>query len=190
MNAKKEFQQRLQKIDELMREIESSADPKVRAGAAELMQTLMEMHGAAVEKMLDIVYGSGPQGGVIIDDLAADPTVESLLLLYGLHPLDQDTRVMQALEKAGVALKAHGAEIELLAMEDGTVSLRLSGANGGGCGSSVATLRTVVEEAIYENAPDITSLQIEEPAQPVVLVQLERVAKKTAPAVQNTAIGV
>jgi len=190
MNAKKEFQQRLQKIDELMREIESSADPKVRASAAELMQTLMEMHGTAVEKMLDIVFGSGPQGGVIIDDLAADPTVESLLLLYGLHPLDQDTRVMQALEKASAALKAHGAEVELLGMQDGAVSLRLSGINSGGCGSSAATLRAMIEEAIYENAPDITSLQIEEPAQPVVLVQLERVAKKAAPTVQNTAIGV
>lgn len=194
MKGKKEFQQRLQKIEELVQTIESAADPNVRSGAVELMQSLMEMHSTALERILEIVFESGPQGGAVIDELARDEMVESLLLLYGLHPLDLESRVMAALEKARPNLHSHGAEVELLGIDDGVIHLRLQGGAGGGCGSSAGTLKTAVEEAIYESAPDITALEIEEPPKPLVLVQLERAGKrsekKATPVISDTAVGI
>jgi Fe-S cluster biogenesis protein NfuA len=178
MNGKKEFQQRLQKIEELVRDIETAADPKIRSGAVELMQSLMELHGAAFERVLEIVFESGPHGEAIIDDLARDETVESLLLLYGLHPLDLETRVAAALEKVRPSLRSHSAEVELLGINDGAVRLRLE-SSGQGCGSTASKLKAEIEEAIYQAAPDMTALEVEviEPEKPMVLVQLKREGK-------------
>lgn len=174
MTDKKEFQKSLQKIEELISTIEASADPNMRAGAVELMQCLMELNGSGIERILSIVFESGPAGGELIDEIARDEEVESLLLLYGLHPLNIEERVMQALDKVRPELKSHGADVELLSAGDGVVRLRLH--TGGGCGSTAATLKLAVEEAIYEKAPDLVALEVEGAVETKVpaLVQLQR----------------
>ena len=155
---KKDFQQRLQKIEQLVQTIESSADPRVRASAVELMQSLMELHGAGIERMMEIVFESG--GGDIIDRFADDDLAASLLLLYGMHPLDMETRVMQALEKVRPYLRSHGGNVELIGVTDSVVRLKLQGSCNG-CASSAMTLKLAIEEAIYESAPDVTGLEVE-----------------------------
>jgi len=51
----RDFRDDMQRIGGLVAEIESIADPAVRAAAKGLMQSLMDLHGAALEKTLDIV---------------------------------------------------------------------------------------------------------------------------------------
>src|SRR3954451_15781752 len=80
--AEKEFQQRIQKIEALVRQIESLADPAARASALELFQLVMDLHGASVERMMNIVFEAGEPGQAIIDNLGRDDLVGSLLLLY------------------------------------------------------------------------------------------------------------
>ncbi len=175
---KKEFQQRLRRIEELVRTIESAADPNVRAGAIELMQSLMELYGAGFERVLQLVFESGSDGHAIIDELARDELVESLLLLHGLHPLDLESRVTQALDKVRPYLNSHGGNVELIDVAEGTVRLRLQGSCHG-CASSAMTLKLAIEEAIYESAPDLTALEVEgvvEESKPPALVQLGRTA--------------
>ena len=170
----KEFQQRIEKIEALVHKIESLADAEARAGALELFQLVMDLHGASVERMMNIIYEAGGPGQAIIDQLGRDDLVGSLLLLYGLHPLDLESRVAQVLEKLRPELRAHGAQVELLSVYDGVVRLRLS-STAGGCGSSAQSLRVAVEEAVYGAAPDITALQVEDGAAqalPSGLVQL------------------
>ena len=150
--------QRLQKIENLVQTIESSADPLVRASAVELMQSVMELHGAGIERMLEIVFESG--GSEIIDQFAEDDLAANLLLLYGLHPLDLETRVMQALDKVRPYLQSHGGNVELLGVADTVVRLKLQGSCNG-CASSAMTLKLAIEEAIYEAAPDVTGLEVE-----------------------------
>ncbi len=157
---KQDFQRRLQKIESLVRTIESSADPNVRSSAVELMQSLMDLHGAGFERMMEIVFDSGPDGGRIIDRFAEDELLESLLLLYGLHPDDLETRVVRALDKVRPYLQSHGGNVELLGIADGLVKLRLHGSCNG-CASSAMTLKLAIEEAIYEVAPDVTGLEVE-----------------------------
>ena len=172
----KEFQQRIEKIEALVHKIENLADAEARTGALELFQLVMELHGASVERMMSIVYEAGEPGQAIIDKLGRDDLVGSLLLLYGLHPLDLESRVAQALEKLRPELRSHGAQAELLGASDGVVRLRLD-RTAAGCGSSAQGLRVALEEAIYAAAPDITALEVEDgvaQAVPSGLVQLAR----------------
>jgi Fe-S cluster biogenesis protein NfuA len=156
----KEFQQRIQKVEALVRKIEGLPDPDARASAQELFQLVMDLHGTSVERMMSIIFEAGDVGRVIIDKLGQDDLVGSLLLLYGLHPLDLETRVMQALDKVRPYLRSRGGNVELLSINDGAVRLRLQGGSNG-CGSSGQTLKAAVEEAIYDAAPDLSALEIE-----------------------------
>lgn len=176
----KEFQQRIQKIEALVRKIESLADPDARASALELFQLVMDLHGASVERMMDIIFEAGEPGQAIIDHLGRDDLVGSLLLLYGLHPLDLEARVTQVLDILRPELRSHGASVELLSIHDGTVRLRLE-QSGNGCGSSAQSLRTALEEAIYDAAPDLAALEVETATAETIgagLVQLARSSSK------------
>jgi len=160
MAAQAEFQQRLKSIEQLTKEIESTADPSLRASVQELVRLVMDLHGAGLERMLEVIRAPGDGGEVLIHKLGRDELVASLLVLYGLHPLDLEARVIRAVDKARSKLRSHQGEVELLSIEDGAVRLRLQ-ANGHGCGSTAAALKEIVEDSVYQAAPDITSLVIE-----------------------------
>ena len=171
------FKRLSQRIEGLVARIESEGDPKARAYALDLAQSLMELHGAGLGRLMEIVAGAGASGYALMDDFADDALVASLLLLYGLHPHALQTRVMVALEKTRPFLRSHGGDVELLGVTDGVVSLRLAGSCRT-CPSSTMTLKLAIEQAIYEAAPDVTEIVTEgqdatnEPSQPNGMVQL------------------
>jgi Fe-S cluster biogenesis protein NfuA len=160
MSEYRDFQKQLESIAGLVRRIEDAADPSVRADARKLVEVLMSLHGGGLERALEIISTAGDTGQTIIDRLGRDEMVASLLVLYGIHPLDFETRVNQGIEKARSFLKAQGGEVERLRVDAGDVHLRLT-VTGHGCGSNPAVLKEVVEELIYESAPDVTALIIE-----------------------------
>jgi Fe-S cluster biogenesis protein NfuA len=86
--------------------------------------------------------------------------------------MDLEARLAQALDKARLRLRPHESEVELLSIQDGAVRLRLR-ANGHGCGSTGQALKEMVEEAVYQAAPDITELVIESPSEKQSFVPLE-----------------
>ena len=156
MNNDSEFLGRMQKIEALTREIEALPDDNARSKTLELVQLLMEYHGAAIERVMEIIAETDAADG-IFDELASDELANSLLLLYGLHPLDFETRVEQALEQVRPYLKSHGGDAELLSVEDGIVRLQMIGSCNG-CPSSSVTLKQAIEKAIMEAAPDVVSI--------------------------------
>jgi Fe-S cluster biogenesis protein NfuA len=159
MTDEKELRQSLQKLAGLVRELEEIADPKARAAARQVVQTLMDVHGAAIEKILERIFQAGDTGLRVIDELGADPLVAGLLVLYGLHPEDSETRVVKAFEKIAPQLSAQGVASELISIKDNQVRVRVAvGAHS--CGSTAAKVRALLEEAVYEAAPDV-SLMIE-----------------------------
>ena len=155
-----EFQQRLKAIEQLLGEIETAADPSLRAGVQQLMQLVMDLHGAAFERMLEMIRAGGPEGEQTVARLGGDELVSSLLVLYGLHPETLEARVGKALEKARTRLRAHEGQVELLSLEDGAVRLRIE-AHGHGCGSTAQALKEIVEEMMCQGAPDLTAVTIE-----------------------------
>lgn len=174
MLNEKEFHQRVQRVEGLIREIETVADPATRAKAIELTQALMDFHGAGLDRMMAIVSEAGELGRAIMDRFADEGLVGSLLLLYGLHPIALETRVVRALDKVRPYLHSHGGNVDLLGIEAGVVRLRLEGSCKS-CPSSAMTLKLAIEEAIYEAAPDVTAIEAESvlaPPAPAALVQL------------------
>lgn len=158
--AGQDFQQRLQSIEHLLSRIEASTDPSLRASVQELLQIVMDLHGAGLERMLELVAATGEGGAGTLQRLGRDELVGSLLILYGLHPADLETRVAQALDKIRHRLRAHDGEVELVEVHEDVVRLRLS-AKGHGCGSTPQALREMVEQAVYGAAPDVTTLIVE-----------------------------
>jgi hypothetical protein len=162
-----EFQRRLESIEELLRRIESASDPHVRSTAQELVQAVMDLHAAGLERILEVLGAAGTGGQASIDSLGRDELVSSLLVLYGLHPRSMEDRLTQALDKIRPSLKKRGGDVQLLQLTDGAVKLRLL-ANG-----NAASLKELVEGAVYQAAPDITSLEIEGPEDRQAFVPLE-----------------
>ena len=115
----------MQRIGGLVQEIESIADPAVRAATKDLVQSLMDLHGAALEKALDIVADAGEPGLHIIDRLGRDSLVSSVLILYGLHPENLETRVVKAVDRIKPQLRKQGCEVELLDVSDGAIRVRV-----------------------------------------------------------------
>ena len=160
MSGNAELQQRLGSIEELLRKIESAADPSLRSTVQELVELVMSLHGAGLERMLELIGAAGESGEAVIQKLGRDELVASLLVLYGLHPLKMEDRVSLALDKVRSRLRPHGAEVEVLSVEEGAIRLRLH-IKSQGCGSTAQSLKEMVEEAVYQAAPDLTALTIE-----------------------------
>jgi Fe-S cluster biogenesis protein NfuA len=156
----KDFRGDIQRIGELVQEIESTEDPAQRATTKNLVQALMNLHGAAFEKALEIVADSGDQGKTIIDRLGRDSLVSSVLVLYGLHPEDLQTRVVKAVDRIRPTLRKQGCELELVSISDGHIRLRVE-TGSHTCGSTAKTVQATLEGAMYDAAPDLTSLSIE-----------------------------
>jgi Fe-S cluster biogenesis protein NfuA len=162
MPPDKDLQKRIQRIGEIIEQLEATADPNSRAMAKELLDSLMALHGAALEKIMNITHEAGETGESLIRKFGDDQLVSSLLLLYGLHPCDIETRVTAALEKSRSFLDSHSARAELVSInEDGAVTLRLH-LKPGGCGSTAATVKSTLELAIQDAAPDAASIHVQE----------------------------
>jgi Fe-S cluster biogenesis protein NfuA len=181
MSEEKAFQRLSQRIERLIARIEAAPDPSVRADALELTRSLMELHGAGLDRMMEIVARAGASGHALMENFAGDDLVAGLLLLYGLHPHDLEARVMKALDETRPFLQSHGGDVELLGVTDGTVRLRLAGSCRS-CSSSTVTLKLAIERAIYDAAPDVNEIVTEGqiapngPATANGLVQLEGVS--------------
>lgn len=66
-------------------------------------------------------------------------------------------RIEAALEKIRPALQADGGDVELVEVNDGVVSVRLTGACGR-CPMSTMTLKMGVERALRQAVPEVKKL--------------------------------
>jgi Fe-S cluster biogenesis protein NfuA len=161
-----DFQEQVRQLGQRIEQFEQMPAGPAKTAGRELVQLLMDVHGEGLERMMEIVFESGDQGPKIIDRLGKDASVSSLLLLYSLHPDDLETRVEKAAERMRPRLRKLACAIESLEVRESAVQVRL-GAAGHSCGSSSKDIRSIVEDSIYQFAPDVTSLEIlglEEPA--------------------------
>lgn len=160
MAEQKDFQNGMQRISGLVRDLETIADPAARAAAKEFVQLLMDMHGRGLERILEIVFQFGETGARLIDDFGRDTLVSSLLVLYGIHPEDLQSRVEKKLQQIRSQIYKMGAEVTSVRVSGSDVRLQVS-LDGHSCGSTARTVQATLEEAIYDAAPDLTSLVVE-----------------------------
>jgi Fe-S cluster biogenesis protein NfuA len=156
-----------ERVEALLAELRSQAGPQVAAAAEELVSCLVELYGAGLARITEIV-GEDESGPKLMDKLVADPLVESLLLVHDLHPLDTSTRVRRAVEEVLPQLGSHAGNVEYLGLDEaGVLRLRLEQS-----GCSADTVRDLIERAVAGAAPEAAGVAIEmaqPPAEPTLL---------------------
>lgn len=115
-------------------------------GHEDLVRAVTDLYGAGLERLLDLLHAHGALTDEVAAALATDELVAGLLLVHGLHPYDAATRVSFALNGIGAEL------VELT--PDGVCRVRIPP------GHRPPSL----EEAIEAAAPEVTRIDIEQPA--------------------------
>ena len=149
---------RVARVEELLEEVEGLGDPRAAAKATELVQALLDLYGEGLARLMEHAVEAGAEG--LGDALASDELVSHLLLLHDLHPVPLEERVRRALEEVRPYLDSHGGGVELVAVEESVVRLRMQGSCDG-CPSSAATLELAIEDAVRRAAPEIEEVRAE-----------------------------
>jgi Fe-S cluster biogenesis protein NfuA/nitrite reductase/ring-hydroxylating ferredoxin subunit len=149
-------------IERMLEALETIDDDGARELATGLVQAIVELYGAGLERIVEEVAAHDGEG-VLAERLVSDELVAHLLLMHGLHPVALQDRIVQALAEVRPYLESHGGDVELLAVEGSVLRVRLQGSCSG-CPSSTMTLKLAIENAIHKAAPEIEDVLAEEEA--------------------------
>jgi hypothetical protein len=152
------------RVAQLLEEVRSMAGPSAWQRVEELVQRLLELYGAGLERVIAHAVAVEGARGALAERLQRDALVSSLLALHGLHPSPTTHRVERAL--ADVRERLGLLALELVALEpEGALRLRAA-ADPRSCPSSGATLARAIERTVIEAAPELASVIVEglEPA--------------------------
>ncbi|HEY4452877.1 MAG TPA: NifU family protein [Pseudonocardiaceae bacterium] len=147
-----------QHVEQALTEIGALGDENVRQRVEDLVSTLVEFYGSALERVMELVHEGGDPG--LIMALGDDALVGSVLVVHDLHPLSTEQRVRVALDKVRPYLGSHAGDVDLVGVVDDVVQLRLAGSCDG-CPSSAVTVKLAIEKAIQDVAPEIVDIQVE-----------------------------
>ena len=150
------------RIEELVGQLRTTLDPVTWRLVEEALSLVTDLYGAGLAATVRTLKTDEQAGPALLARLVDDELVASLLVLHGLHPRDLEDRVTAALDGVRPYLASHGGDVEVLELDEaaGRLSLRLLGSCDG-CPGSVATLRTSVEQAVREAAPEIVKIDVE-----------------------------
>jgi Fe-S cluster biogenesis protein NfuA len=155
-----EFQAQTEQIERLVQRVMALTDDGARATALELLQSVMDLHGAAMSRMVEVLSVLGEAGRAALAKLGADPLLCGLLVLYGIHPVPLEERIAKALEKLRPQLQKKGGSVALVSTDDAHVRVKVL-SSGHGCGSSADAIKDLVEQAILEAAPEIMEIFVD-----------------------------
>ncbi len=155
-----EFQEHAEQVERLVQRVNELPDEDARTAALELMQSVMDLHGAALARVVEVLGDSGESGRNSLANLGSDPLICGLMVLYGVHPVALEDRVKRAIEKVRPQLHKQSGEVELLEVNDNLVRVSIQ-SSGNGCHSSPDALKSAVELAIREAAPEVIDIVAE-----------------------------
>jgi Fe-S cluster biogenesis protein NfuA/nitrite reductase/ring-hydroxylating ferredoxin subunit len=150
----------LERLRGLSDRVEAIEDPAAREAAEQLVAAVLEMHGAGLARIGEVLDEAGEAGEEAKRKLLDDGVVASLLLIHDLYPVSLEERAREALEEVRPYMDSHGGDVELLGVQDGVVRLRLKGSCDG-CPASASTLELAIKEALEKAVPDMLGLEVE-----------------------------
>ena len=160
------------RVEELLEALNSGGFGAAAPAAEELVGLLVGLYGDGLAQIVTVLAAQGQAGAAMLEKLADDPLVESLLLLHGLHPLDVDARIQRALDRVRPYLGSHAGGVEYLGVFDSVAKLRLEGSCHG-CPSSTVTVQLAITGAIQDAAPEVSEVVVDgmtaPPAEPALL---------------------
>jgi Fe-S cluster biogenesis protein NfuA len=152
-----EFQAHAERIERLVEQVTALPDEDARNKSLELLQSLMDLHGEASARIVELLSEGGEAGRSSLTKLGKDPLICGLLVLYGVHPVPLEARVAEAVEKVGPQLRKLSGSVELLGIADAVVRVKIE-SSGHGCGSSPDKVKLAIEQAILEAAPEVVEV--------------------------------
>jgi hypothetical protein len=169
-----------ERIESLITELETHPDPEIAPRVHDLVRSLCGLFGAGFARVLALT-GAHPGGGQpLVNRLAEDPLIGSLLLLNDQHPQDLQHRLTATLERLRPYAAMRGASVSLLAVEGTRVRLQVTAATPSG-GQAAADVEHEARAVLEAAAPEITDLEFEHPAEPLPLIQITRPRHDTTP---------
>jgi Fe-S cluster biogenesis protein NfuA len=146
--------------------LEGFSDPDAQQLGEQLTGLLVDFYGEALRRIVETVEQAGDTGQELLAQLTKDDFVSSLLILHDLHPEPVESRVVRALDGVRPYLGSHAGGVEILGFEPDdqatgvVVNLHLSGSCDG-CPSSLITVKTAIERAIFDAAPEVSRVEVE-----------------------------
>lgn len=150
----------VERFQELSSDLERIADPLARAHAEEMIGVVLDLYGEGLRRIFAVLEEGGDGAEELRRALTEDGVVASLMLIHDLYPVALEERVQVALDSVRPYMESHGGDVELLSVEAGVATIRLSGSCDG-CPASSATLELAIKQALDEHAPDLEALEVE-----------------------------
>jgi Fe-S cluster biogenesis protein NfuA/nitrite reductase/ring-hydroxylating ferredoxin subunit len=150
----------LERVQSLSDAVDELPDARARELAHELVGAVVAMYGDGLRRIVATVESARDAGATIMDELAQDGAVASLLLIHDLYPVSLHDRVLEALDSVRPYMESHGGNVELRAIENGVAQLSLQGSCHG-CAASRSTLELAIKQALDEHAPDLVGLEVD-----------------------------
>ena len=176
------FEDLAKRVDDAVTALED-LDPAARKVAEELQDAVEAVHKAGLVTIVRRLREDEAARQVLFG-LVDDPVVRLLLTLHGIVRPDPVTNANQVLEGVRPQLHSHGGDVSLVRIEDGTAFVRLEGACNG-CSMSSVTLRTLVEEALVQGVPAITTVEVVKDEPSPTLISLESLFSGRDPAAEG-----
>jgi len=126
-----EFDQAVAQLSTIVETLEREEDER----AMLLLQLIDAVHRPGIEQ--------------IAEGRLAEPAAQALLAMYGLAPVDERVEAEEALDEIRPYIEGHGGALELVDVQDGVISVRMSGACNG-CAASAMTLQRGIEGKLRE----------------------------------------
>jgi Fe-S cluster biogenesis protein NfuA/nitrite reductase/ring-hydroxylating ferredoxin subunit len=149
----------VQRIQDLQARLQASGDPATADVADQLVSAIVQMYGAGLERIVELLLDAGEEGRRIAHALSEDELVATLLLIHDLHPVALEERVQAALDSVRPYMESHGGNVELLSLEEGIATIHLRGSCSD-CAASAVTLELAIKQALEEAAPDLEALEV------------------------------
>lgn len=168
-------------VEELAKRVDDAVaaladlDPKARGVAEELKSALEAVHREGLVTIVRRMRADDAARAVLFE-LVDDPVVHLLLSLHEIVRPDPLTHAGRVLESVRPQLQSHGGDVTLVRVQDGTAYVRLDGACNG-CSMSSVTLRNLVEDALVQEVPAISAVEVlpNEPSPTLIPIEALRI---------------
>jgi Fe-S cluster biogenesis protein NfuA len=154
------FDDVLVRLEELLMRMETLEEP-LRSELLELLDGVDAIHRLAVRRLADELDDE-----TIARLETTHPSIAWLFEAYGITAQDELEIADEALDEVRPYIHSHGGSVDVLAVEDGVVRVRLTGSCSG-CSASTITLTHGIEEALREGFPGFRAVELEEDADAV-----------------------